>query len=262
MWLRYIFHHLAGIPIINPQYIQAFLLTQWLYKFGSKKMNVSNKSAIIFAPHQDDETFGCGGLIALKTQLKVPVAIVFMTDGQRSHLHTPWIKPPDNLIETRRQEAITALEILGVRQSAIHFLNLVDGTLNILTKEQNQNIIKRLVDFLQIYQPEEVYVPHQKDNHTDHESTYKLVKLAIELSKMQIKLLQYPIWMFWESPLFIKIKPRDLTNAYRLEIQSVLERKKQAISAYKSQYSILPASFVKGFMKKSYEIFFLDSWSK
>src|SRR4030065_330273 len=42
-------------------------------------------SAVIFAPHQDDETLGCGGTIMLKRKAGTPVACVFMTDGSTSH---------------------------------------------------------------------------------------------------------------------------------------------------------------------------------
>ena len=44
-----------------------------------------DQSAVIFAPHQDDETLGCGGTIILKTQAAAQVTIVFLTDGSTSH---------------------------------------------------------------------------------------------------------------------------------------------------------------------------------
>jgi len=43
------------------------------------------RPALIVAPHQDDETLGCGGTIALKRRAGAEVCIVFLTDGSRSH---------------------------------------------------------------------------------------------------------------------------------------------------------------------------------
>ncbi len=40
---------------------------------------------VVVAPHPDDETLGCGVLIAAKRRLGAEVAVVFLTDGAASH---------------------------------------------------------------------------------------------------------------------------------------------------------------------------------
>src|SRR5690606_38092378 len=40
---------------------------------------------LVIAPHPDDETLGCGGVIALATCRNVRVHTVFVTDGGASH---------------------------------------------------------------------------------------------------------------------------------------------------------------------------------
>lgn len=258
MYLTKVFYQVGDIPIFNPLYIHAYIIHQWLLKFRSQPLSVNQKSAIIFSPHQDDETLGCGGLIAIKREMGIPIKVIFLTDGQKSHTATPWIKPPENLIQIRKQEATTALHILGVEVSDIHFFDLIDGTLNYLSNEQYQNTIKHLVELIQTFKPGEIYVPHRKDNHPDHECTYKFVKAAIEQSQIELDILQYPIWIFWLSPLFIKLRFSDLTGAYRLYINSVLEQKKRAITVYKSQAPILPPRFLKSFLLNHHEIFFKE----
>ncbi len=59
------------------QLVQAEILFRWLLPAKSQLLPISTKSTMIFAPHQDDETLGCGGLIALKLQLGIPVKVVF-----------------------------------------------------------------------------------------------------------------------------------------------------------------------------------------
>ncbi len=40
---------------------------------------------VVVAPHPDDETLGCGLLIARAARAGVPLAVVALTDGQASH---------------------------------------------------------------------------------------------------------------------------------------------------------------------------------
>lgn len=207
---------------------------------------------MVFSPHQDDETLGCGGMIALKRKRGVLVRVVFLTDGRASHGNSSKIKP-EELVRIRKQEAITALTILGIAPSEIHFLDHLDGTLHHLSGEQRQRAIDQLAHLLYSFRPDEVYVPHRKDRHEDHEATYELVKAAIAKTKIQVELLQYAIWMLWKAPLFFDLKLQEIAGAYRLSINPVREQKARAIKAYPSQN--LPPGFLKRFFLP-YEIFF------
>ena len=65
-------------------------------------------SAIVFSPHQDDETLGCGGTIARKKEAGAEVKVVFMTDGSLSHHR---FIAQDELIELRQQSNKGCTEI-------------------------------------------------------------------------------------------------------------------------------------------------------
>ncbi|WP_414527228.1 PIG-L deacetylase family protein [Nodularia chucula] len=229
------------------------LLSTWIRLRRSQPLTFNQKSAMVFSPHQDDETLGCGGMIAYKREYGIPVIVVFLTDGQGSAVAVP--NAANTLIEIREQEAREALAILGVEPSKIHFLSQLDGSLQYLNYENKQQIISQLAELIQHYQPEEVYVPHQKDSHRDHEATYQLVKTAIAQTSIRVELLQYPIWLFWRAPLFILLKLEDIAAAYCFSIASVQEKKARAIACYKSQTQNLPRGFIKRFLV-SYEIFF------
>ncbi|MDF5727277.1 MAG: PIG-L family deacetylase [Rhizonema sp. PD38] len=232
--------------------INADLLSHWIFYFKSQPLAVSKKSAMVISPHQDDETLGCGGLIALKRSLGVPVEVVFLTDGRYGRPN--WITP-EMIVDVRQQEAVKALSILGVASSETHFLEQTDNSLQDLSDDQRQYIIDRLVQRLLSFMPEEIYVPHRKDIHSDHEATYQLVQEAIAASGIDIELLQYPIWMFWQNPLSFSLKSDDITDAYRLKIDSVKDKKKQAIETYQSQLPGLTSGFIARFFLP-YEIFF------
>jgi len=230
----------------------AKILFLWILYGKSQPLAVSRKSAMVFSPHPDDETLGCGGTIALKRKLGVPVKVVFLTDGRYGR--PEWIKP-EEIIDVRKQEAGTALTILGVAPSETHFLKQIDGDLETLSDEQRRFLIEQLSKLLQSFMPEEVYVTHRKDQNTDHEATYKLVQAAISHSGIQVDLFQYPIWMFWQSPLSFDLKLKDIAGAYRLSIDSVQDKKNQAIETYQSQIPGLTRSFLRRFLS-NYEIFF------
>ena len=86
-----------------------------------------DRSAVIFAPHQDDETLGCGGTIILKAQAGPTVTIVFLTDGSTSHRR---FISAAKLTQIRKQEALAAAELLGITSEAVHFLDFPDGRLS------------------------------------------------------------------------------------------------------------------------------------
>jgi N-acetylglucosamine malate deacetylase 1 len=223
----------------------------WILQSGSQPLKVSNKSAIVFAPHQDDETLGCGGMIALKRSQGVPVKVMFLTDGRYGR--PEWVKPED-IIPYRQQEAKNALNHLGVEPSEIEFLNYTDGSLAKLPHEQRQQLIAHLVDVLKSFQPGEVYVTHGKDGHPDHEYTYEIVRCAIAQSQIPAVLLQYPIWVFWYNLLPLRQCFQSVANSYCLNISSVYEQKKQAMNYYHSQLPNLPNSLLNSFFSP-YEIF-------
>ncbi|MBE9007085.1 PIG-L family deacetylase [Fortiea sp. LEGE XX443] len=235
------------------QYIHCSLLVRWILLRGSQPLEFSQKSAMVFSPHQDDETFGCGGMIAHKCQQGIPVLVVFLTNGQGSR--NADVESRNKIVQTRKQEAIKALNILGVETSAIYFLDKADGSLQDLKTEEKQQAIAQIAELLNSYQPEEVYVPHRKDCHRDHEAAYDLVKAAINQTQIAAELIQYPIWLFWRAPLFIMLKLPDIAAAYCFSIASVQEKKNQAIASYTSQLDSLPNGFIKRFLG-AYEIFF------
>ncbi|WP_017720051.1 PIG-L deacetylase family protein [Kamptonema formosum] len=235
---------------------------RWIVRVRSQPISASPKSAMVFSPHQDDETLGCGGAIALKRQQGVPVKVVYLTDGQKSHGKNPPISI-EELIQLRKQEALTALNILGVELSETHFLDLPDSTLPTLPEEVRQQAIEQIAQLLKSFQPQEVYVTCRNDILKDHEAAYQLVQAAIAKSGIQTEVLEYPIWGFWKGLLFVDFSWPHLAGICRLPIHSVREQKKRALSAYRSQYLplgdcpsvVLPPPLIQRFLLP-YELFF------
>ncbi|KAM3115116.1 PIG-L deacetylase family protein [Phormidesmis sp. 146-33] len=250
-------------------WLQKYESPAWLCWFqylglavSSPAIALSQKSALIVSPHQDDETLGCGGLIALKREQGTPVQIVFVTDGAASHLWHPNFKSGE-IAPIRKQEALEALSILGVEADQIHFLDHRDGKLRYTTDSDRQRATDQLTQIIHDFQPGEIYVTHRHDRSADHEVTHTLVKKAITASGQAIELFEYPIWILWKTRLFQEVKLSELAGACRLSIKPVQLKKRQALEAYCSQYlpidadggKVLPHGFLRRFFLP-YEVFF------
>lgn len=77
------------------------------------------------APHQVDESLGCGGLIAQATACGLDVRLVFASDGADSHPKSQEY-PPERLRKTREAEACAAADMLGTQAEHVTFLRLPD----------------------------------------------------------------------------------------------------------------------------------------
>lgn len=146
---------------------------------------------IVFAPHQDDETLGCGGLIALKRAHGVPVTVVFLTDGRTSHAR---FLEADALATRRRAEAVAACGELGVGAADVLFLDFRDGE---LTGEIDAAAV-RIAELLRRHPGAVLLAPYAGDTTADHQATLAAVLGGIGLQEPGTTrvLLEYPVW-FW-----------------------------------------------------------------
>ena len=67
---------------------------------------------VVLAPHPDDESLGCGGLLALLAQAGCQPHVVVVTDGAQSHPGSA-AYPPARLRALREEEAREAARHLG-----------------------------------------------------------------------------------------------------------------------------------------------------
>lgn len=161
---------------------------------------------LIFAPHQDDETLGCGGTLALLRQKKCAVKVIFITDGAGAgslDADAPAI---------RRKEAAAALSVLGVDD--IEFLDEPDGGFRTSTGFE-----KKIRQILQQFQPDWLFAPSVLDYHRDHVAAGEAVLSCWRQCGAPGRAFIYEIW----SPL---------PATHVVDIGSVIALKKQAISCY------------------------------
>jgi LmbE family N-acetylglucosaminyl deacetylase len=209
-------------------------------------------SAMVFAPHQDDETLGCGGTIIKKRRAGASVHLVFMCDGGLSHAR---FIPPTQLKEIRSREAVAAAQVLGLSVQDVSFLNFRETELAQLEARAVESVTELLLQ----HRPEEVFVPYFSDVHIDHLATNRIVRAALRRSGSAVKVYEYPVWFWhcwpWVSFRLQASRPalksflQTLSSGVGLQglrdfrcsvyVEDVLEQKRAALEEHKSQVTRL-----------------------
>lgn len=186
-------------------------------------------SALVVAPHPDDETLGCGGAIALLRDRGCNVQVLVISDGTLSHPHSCKYPAP-KLRALRESETISALAVLGVGATAVTFLRLPDGAVPTQEPEFSQAVAS-CRNYLTQVEPQVVFLPLRYDPHPDHRASWKLIYTALANLNLSSRLIEYPIWDWDET------QRKNLPNfpSWRLDISSVVKLKQQAIALYRSQ---------------------------
>ena len=132
------------------------------------------RRALIVAPHPDDETIGCGGLILRLLRHGARVDILVVTDGAASHRHSASF-PPRRLAAVRARETRAACARLGVPPHRLRMLGLPDGGMTGLTAAQS-GLLRRAV--ARHARADLLCLPDPGDAHPDHRGTAQICRVA------------------------------------------------------------------------------------
>lgn len=212
---------------------------------------------VIIAPHPDDETLGCGGLIAQASAERRPVVVIIMTDGTQSHPNSVKF-PAHRLAEVRRLESRQAAELLGIDSDNIIFLGLPDGALPD-DGESFSATVESVVRTCQTARAAALFCTWRHDHHPDHKAAWRIAT-QVQNRMPQLRLWAYPIWgRALPAPI-----AEHTPAGYRLDIAPHLAAKQSAIQAHRSQVTDMIDDDPNGFrlspavvsvFERPYEIF-------
>jgi len=176
-----------------------------------------NDRVLILAPHPDDETIGCAGIIQKALKAGAEVRVVYLTNGDHNEFafivyekrltfrRTEFI----HMGLVRRQEAIEAMRLLGLSQDKLTFLGYPDfGTFavfsrywqtdkpfrSLLTRISSvpyktdfsfgapyvgESILSDLKKAILDYKPTKIFVSHPADVNLDHRTLYLFLQVAL-----------------------------------------------------------------------------------
>ena len=188
--------------------------------------------AMILAPHADDESLGCGGLIAELCERGRPPFVLVVTDGTGSHPNSRrW--PAERLRALRERETLAAIAWLGMSAADLGFLRLRD-TAAPHRGAGFERACDDIAALLSRHRCDTLLAPWLHDPHCDHEAVQKMARRVAHATGA--RLLSYPVWGWLIAPA-AEIDADLPVVGFRLDIARHLARKRQAIRLHASQYS-------------------------
>ena len=179
------------------------------------------KSALVFAPHNDDELLGAGGTMLKLSKNGYNVYVCEVTAGPTS--------------KRIQEEARNAHKVMGVKESI--FLDLPSCKLESLPKTQINDEFCKVVKQIK---PEIVLIPHYGDMHLDHRWVAEGAMVAVRpLEAPYIKkVLAYETLSEteWNTPA---VNNAFIPNVW-VDISEELDGKIKAMECYKSQLHDFP----------------------
>lgn len=173
---------------------------------------ISCKKALVFAPHPDDEVFGCGGAIMRHLAQGVAVEVIIVSDGAYG------AKSEENARQyllQRQEESKSAAKILGYGLPS--FWSYPDRKV-----DYGEKLIHDILAAINQSQADLIYAPSIFEVHPDHRSIGMATIEAIRRVGKSLRLALYEVGM--------PMRPNCL-----LDISEFVERKMAAMQCFSSQ---------------------------
>jgi len=201
--------------------------------------STGSQAVLVLTAHPDDESFRCGGLLALLADRGVRVQVLAATRGEGGSCGDPPICAPEDLGAVREKELRCACRALGIEPPL--FLDYRDGT---LTAADEGWAVERVLAVMDGLSPEALitWPPDGLSGHPDHIAVSRWATLAYER----------PAAEGWAMPLalYYLAVPRSVANRLGLtqlhatpdaeidltmDVSAVWERKMAAIRCHRTQ---------------------------
>lgn len=121
---------------------------------------------LVIAPHPDDEVLGCGGMLMRSNAESAKVGWLIITKISEEY---GW---DANQVKERINEIEKVRQTLGIQNR--HLFELGFPTTRLDTIPMGE-VIKKISDVFQNFQPREILVPHFGDVHSDHRIVFDAV---------------------------------------------------------------------------------------
>ncbi|GAC1415955.1 MAG: hypothetical protein NVSMB5_05770 [Candidatus Velthaea sp.] len=169
-----------------------------------------------------------------------------MTDGSASHPQSVRFSPA-GLAALREAEAGEAIRRLGGTPSMLRFLRVADGTVSNLAADARAAVVGAIREIVTDWKPAFVFSPWRRDPHPDHAAVSHIVRDAVRLARVQLRLLEYPVWLAIRGTA--EDAPAQTVRRVSFDVdRGAYARKHYALLAHRSQTTQLidddPTGFV------------------
>jgi N-acetylglucosamine malate deacetylase 1 len=174
---------------------------------------------LVISPHPDDDVIGCGGTLRRHVLGGDEVRVIYLTSGEEGG-HG---RPAEETARLREDEARQAAGMLGLQE--VEFWRLRDGRCR-----AEQGLVDRLRRIITEWQPQRIYVPHDREMHPDHRAAARLVRRARTGAVGTDTAPQVAMYEVWTP-----IQQIDEVT----DISAHMEEKLAAVCAHKTQCDVL-----------------------
>ena len=190
---------------------------------------LNKKVILIVAPHADDETLGCGGVILRNIAAGAEVHWLIITSMKEEYGYT------QEQVTTRENEITSAAKSYNFTQ--VHEIGYQPAFLDTRPKGDIIGSISKIVNAVK---PEEVYTVFRNDAHSDHEVVYDAVMSATKSFRYPFikRVLAYEVL----SETDFGMKPEDggfKPNVF-VDISEHLEQKLNILEMFESEVGEFP----------------------
>jgi len=196
----------------------------WLIpKLFSKKLKIGNLGTVlIISPHPDDETLGCAMLIKSLVENHQKVKIIILSRGEGAMPETEL--PLETVAKIRKELAIRAIGIMGLKSNDLSVLNFPDGRFADVCDDEIIELEKEIEN----YNPDTIFIPHPWEFSSDHMFASDVLRRLLK-AKKKYNLLYYCVWVYYHMPL---IKIFQLNYLRSFKHQGDRKTKHKAIDIY------------------------------
>ena len=185
-------------------------------------------SVLIVAPHPDDEILGTGGTIIKNITEGNRVFVCIVTKGTGPLFS-------DSNVELTRSEARNCHRTMGITETIF-----LDFPAVMLEKENRYEINGKILDLIDGFKPDEVYIPHWGDMQKDHQIVAEACMVALRPKYDHVVKRIYAYETLsesgWNAP---NMQNAFIPNVY-VDISAHLQQKLDAMKVYQSQLSEFP----------------------
>lgn len=184
---------------------------------------------LVLAPHPDDESLGCGGLLAASVAAGLEPSVLVVTDGSASHPGSAQF-PPARLAAVRQEEAIAAVAALGLGAERIGFLGVPDSRAP-HDGPKFEAAVAEVAAAAAARGTGVLLAPWRHDPHRDHVAVHRI---AAEVARRSgLGHLAYPVWGM-TLPKEASLQGPEPCG-WRLDVRQWLPAKRMAVQAHRTQ---------------------------
>ena len=162
------------------------------FPFRPLREKLEDRPFIVVAPHPDDESLACGGLIADACRQGLRGKVVIVSDGAGSHPNSK-AYPPDRLRVSPRGGGKTSGRGAWAETGGdMLFLGLPDRFVP-PEGEEAERAIDAIADCVREIGARSLFVSWRHDPHCDHEASYRIAR-EVQRRVGELRLFEYVVW--------------------------------------------------------------------